>query len=65
MTAATSIQLNELGNGGVVDYRALNEPNVDEKIQKLEIVKGRVFPYSHSLLGELESTLLKMETKPI
>jgi len=64
MTAATSIQLDELSNGGVIDGGTMDEPNVNEKIQKLEIVEGRVSPYNYSLLGKLESTLLKMETKP-
>jgi hypothetical protein len=65
MTAATSIQLNELSSpvvywGDYFDYSIMNS-----KIQQLEKVKGRVFPYSHSKLGELETILLQMNTKPI
>ena len=64
MTAATSIQLNEIIFGNVFDGGSADEPNVDEKIQMLEIIKGQVFPYSYSKLGKMESILLKMETKP-
>lgn len=63
MTAATSIQLNELSSPIV--FEGSIRVDIDEKIQQLEIVKGRVFPYSHSKLGELESILLQMKTKPI
>lgn len=64
MTAATSIQLNELISGNVIDGGSEDESNVDEKIQMLEIIKGQVFPYSYSKLGKMESILMKMETKP-
>lgn len=65
MTTATSIQLNDLSSGNLVDGSNFIDPNVNKKIRNLEIVKGRVFPYNHSKLGELESILLKMITKPI
>lgn len=64
MTAATSIQLNEISSPIIFDGE-IDVNTVDDKIQQLEIVKGRVFPYSHSKLGELESVLLQMKTKPI
>lgn len=65
MTSPISIQLNEISSGNLIDAGTFSKNEVDEKIQKLEIVKGRVFPYSCSKLGELESILLQMKTKPL
>lgn len=64
ITAATSIQLNELIFGNLIDGGTTDELNVNENIQMLEIINGQVLPYSYSKLGNMESILLKMETKP-
>lgn len=65
MSSSLSFQLDELSSGNVIDGGTFNEPDVNEKIQELEIVKGQKLPYSYSMLGKLESRLLKMETMPI
>lgn len=65
MTSPISFQLNEISSGNSLDSGILNKKEINEKIKELEIVKGRIFPYSSSKLGELESILLQMKTRPL
>jgi len=64
MTEATSIQLNQSATSGAPFFSG-NTDNLNEKIQEIELVKGRTFPYDISALGGLEAILLDMETKEI
>jgi hypothetical protein len=64
MSNVTSIQLIECSTGGATFYGG-NGDILNKKIQKIELVKGRTFPYDYSIFGDLESTLLGMKTNEI
>lgn len=64
MTEATSIQLNQSATSGAPFFSG-NMNNINDKIQKIELVKGRAFNYDISALGGLEGILLDMETNEI
>lgn len=64
MTEATSIQLNQSATSGAPFFSG-NVENLNDKIQEIELVKGRTFAYDISALGGLEGILLDMETKEI
>jgi hypothetical protein len=66
MTYANSIQLEQCSTGGATFLSSNEYDNpLDSKIKKIELVKGRAFPYSYSILGDFERTLGYMPTNKI
>ena len=64
MTESTSIQLNQSATSGATFFSG-NTVGLNDKIQKIELIKGRASPYDISTFGELEGILLSMDTKEI
>ncbi len=66
MTEAVSWQLFQDALGGQANEDAFSggEP-VNNRIGRLELIKGHVYPYSYSILGKLEQFLNTMKTLPI
>jgi len=63
---ASSIQLMNCETGGMTFLHNSAEINgLNPNIRKLEMIKGRTFPYGYSILGELERTLSYMQVKKI
>ena len=62
-----SWQLREHAIGGQTFTGSFGDhkTGVNLKIQQLELIKGRAFPYSYSILGSLESYLDHMTTYPM
>jgi RES domain. len=66
MTYANSIQLDQCSTGGATFISSIDDTILlDSKIQQIELVKGRVFPYSDSIFGGFERTLGFMPTNQI
>lgn len=66
MTEVVSWQLHEYAIGGQEFVGpSPNENPINKKLPDLELIKGRKYPYSYSILGQLESFLDGMPTKPI
>ncbi len=64
MTEVTSWQLYQFAIGGMVFLESSQEKKViDDKLPKLEIVKGRKYPYSYSVIGKLEKYIDGMKTE--
>lgn len=53
-----------IGGQGVI-YNRADFTTLDTRIQKLELIEGRSYPYSYSILGKLEHYLDSMTTQPI
>lgn len=65
-TEVVSWQIHEFSVGGENFMFNSNELDyIDNKLPKLELIKGRKYPYSYSVLGRLEYYLDKMDTKKI
>lgn len=65
-TEAFSWQLHEFALGG--QFFSFNRSEldvIDNKLPKLELIKGRKYPYSYSILGKMEMYLDGMDTKKI
>ena len=63
ITEPLSWQLKQFAIGGqIFVYGSGGDKDVDCKIPKLELIKGRTFPYSYSVLGDLERYLNSMPT---
>lgn len=61
-----SWQMKEHAIGGqTFIYSSSDTSGVDKRIPKLELIRGRVYPYSYSALGMLESYLDGMDIFPI
>jgi len=56
--------LHEFALGGQLFLSGDNSP-IDNKLPKLELIRGRKYPYSYSILGKLEGYLDGMNTKEI
>lgn len=65
MTEAVSWQLHQLALGGATLIGTRSEGYVDFKIPKIELIKGKKYPYSYSILGKLENYLDNLETSKI
>ncbi len=66
ITETISKQLLEYSTGGQTFLYGREELEIiNKKIPPLEIIKGRKFPYSSSVLGQLELTLDNMKTKKV
>lgn len=66
ITETISKQLLEYSTGGQTFlYRKEELDKINKKIPTLEIIKGRKFPYSYSVLGQMELTLDYMKTKKV
>lgn len=66
ITETVSKQLWEYSSGGKTFLYTKKETDlIDLKIPELEIIKGKKFPYSYSVLGRLEMMLDAMPVKPI
>jgi len=64
MTESISWQLKEAAIGGQTFWNGENL-EVDKRIPKLELIKGRTYPYSYSNIGMLENFLDGMNLQPI
>lgn len=65
-TEVISWQLHEYALGGSdLMFSSDDLKYIDEKIPKVEFIKGRQYPYSYSVLGTLEHYLDNMDTKSI
>ena len=64
-TAAGAGAAGAAAAGGATGGGAEGEGGVDSKIPKLEIIKGRKYPYSYSALGDLERYLDGMPTNKL
>jgi hypothetical protein len=66
ITETISKQLLEYSTGGQTFLHRQEElDTINKKIPPLEIIKGRKFPYSYSVLGLMELTLDSMKTKKV
>ncbi len=66
ITEPISWQLKQYASGGGLFLHNRNEYDpINEKIPRLELIKGRAYPYSYSVLGELELFLNGMPTKSL
>lgn len=66
MTEVTSWQMYELALGGITFLFSKSEnEKYNRKLPKLEFIKGRRSPYSHSILGRLEQYIDGMKTETI
>lgn len=66
ITETISKQLLEYSSGGQTFlYRKEEFAAINKKIPELEIIKGRKFPYSYSVLGHMELILDGMKTKKV
>lgn len=64
MSESISLQLKETAIGGQI-FLGANDYPVDNRIPKLEIIPGRIYPYSYSSIGMLENYLDSMELKSL
>lgn len=65
-TEVVSWQLHEFALGGQTFWGNKDEyDQVDKKLPELELIKGRKYPYSYSVLGKMELYLDGMNTKKI
>jgi hypothetical protein len=62
MSDPISWQLHENSLGGQTFIMGSSAQGANARIQKLELIKGRTFPYSYSVFGKLESYLDGMPT---
>jgi|TARA_B110000902_G_scaffold86485_1_gene102632 hypothetical protein len=63
MTEVTSWQLYQFAVGGMIFMRNSEENKlIDDKLPKIEFVKGRKHPYSYSVIGKLEQYTDEMNT---
>lgn len=66
MTEVVSWQLHEYALGGqFFSFNREELKSIDDKLPKLEFIKGATYPYSYSILGKLEYYLDCMPTKKI
>lgn len=66
ITETISKQLLEYSTGGQTSLYTKSElDKINQKIPSLEIIKGRKFPYSFSVLGQMELILDGMKTKKV
>lgn len=66
ITETISKQLLEYSTGGQTFlYTKAELDKINQKIPSLEIIKGRKFPYSYSVLGHMELILDGMKTKKV
>lgn len=67
MSQPISWQLHEHATGGGEQFLYSDDDfvRINSRIPKLELIKGRAYPYSYSVLGKLEWYLDGMETNPL
>lgn len=66
MTEVTSWQMYQIALGGQLILRSFEESErLNERLPKLELIKGRKYPYSSSILGKLEMFINEMNTEKI